>query len=33
MSPSTGKEPVRITTTVDDAEKSPLLGYLKKACA
>jgi hypothetical protein len=28
-----GQEPVRITTTVDDAEKSPLLGYLKKACA
>ena len=28
-----GQEPVRITTTVDDADKSPLLGYLKKACA
>ena len=28
-----GEEPVRITTTVDDADKAPLLGYLKKACA
>ena len=28
-----GREPVRITTTVDDADKAPLLGYLKKACA
>ena len=28
-----GKEPVRITTTVDDGDKAPLLAYLKKACA
>jgi hypothetical protein len=28
-----GQAPVRITTTVDDADKGPLLGYLKKACA
>jgi hypothetical protein len=28
-----GQEPVRITTTVDEADKAPLLGYLKKACA
>ena len=28
-----GREPVRITTTVDDADKAPLLGYLKSACA
>ena len=28
-----GAEPVRITTTVDDADKAPLLGYLKEACA
>ncbi|MET1058893.1 MAG: hypothetical protein ABWX84_04820 [Nocardioides sp.] len=27
-----GKEPVRITTTVDESDRAPLLDYLKKAC-